>query len=105
MADYDIGDVSTVSFEFKNESGVNVDPGGVRVRVKDPRKTITVYNYGVDAQVVKESTGKYHIDIYLDKEGDWFVRAEGLTTNRGAVESVLTVAHSEFYTGTGSAIT
>lgn len=94
---HDIGDVVRLTGTFKTPAGTPVDPGGVRVKVKDPIGTATTYVYGVDAAVIKDSTGNYHLDVDADKEGIWFYRWEGTTTNKGAGEHSFEVRDSQFY--------
>ena len=94
---HDVGDVVRLTGTFKNQAGAFVDPGGVRVRVKNPLGTATVYVFGVDAGVIKDSVGNYHLDIDADQEGVWFYRWEGITTNKGAGEHSFEVRDSQFY--------
>lgn len=94
---YDVGDIVRLAGTFKNQSDAFVDPGGVRVKVKNPLGTSTTYVYGVDAGVMKDATGQYHLDIDADTEGTWYYRWEGLTSNKGADEESFLVRDSQFY--------
>ena len=104
MAEYTIGNLIRVSAAFTNSGGSAVDPGGVIVRACDPLGTITVYTYGVDAALIKDAVGQYHLDIEVLKEGIWFWRVEGKTSNKGAGESSFTVTDSKFYNTSGGLV-
>lgn len=54
------------------------DPATVRFVVKPPTGPRVTLVYGVDAVVVRDSTGVYHVDVELTAQGEWWVRAEGL---------------------------
>lgn len=94
---YDVGDVVRLSVEFKNQAGAYIDPGGVVVKVRTPGGATSTYTYGVDAAVIKDAVGQYHMDVAANLEGTWYFRWEGLTTNKGASESAFVVADSQFY--------
>lgn len=47
------------------------DPDVLSVAVTDPADASTVYVYGTDPEVVKDSTGKFHIDISGSAVGVW----------------------------------
>jgi hypothetical protein len=59
--------VVTVPGTFTNANGVTVDPAAVSIVVTSPAGTATTYSYAAlntgPNQVVKDSTGKYHIDL------------------------------------------
>lgn len=94
---FDVGDVVRLAGNFQNQSGTDVDPGVVTVKVKNPIGAVTAYVYGTDAEVIRDSAGNYHADIAADKEGVWFYRWEGSGVNKGAGEDSFTVADSQFY--------
>jgi uncharacterized protein YfaS (alpha-2-macroglobulin family) len=71
-----------------------VDPTAVSFKVKNPTGTTTTYSGG---SVIKDSTGKYHVDIDLNDDGLWYYRVEGTGAAVGADEHVLVVAPSQFY--------
>jgi len=73
---YDVGDSVRISGSF-TVLNVATDPTAVLMKVKKPGATeSTVYDYG-QAQVVKDSTGKFHVDIIIDRSGRWYYRWEG----------------------------
>jgi hypothetical protein len=101
MAAYNIGDIIRVSTEFKDPADVLVDPGEVRVKVRDPKRIITTYTYPTDTQIVKDAVGKYHFDLAALKTGTYCVRWEGRISNIGAEEIDIEVDDSCFYKKTG----
>ena len=58
--------------------GTFADPDGVNLRFRPPRQTHTTLIYGVDAAIVKDSTGVYHADLdTTPAAGIWHYRWEG----------------------------
>ena len=58
------------------------------------------YTYGVDPELVRDSTGQYHVDMGVGQEGKWYFRFEGYTAAGdpyGAVERVFEVRNSYFH--------
>ncbi len=80
---YDIGDRPRLTATFSAvdpEDGidVNVDPDtSVVFIVRRPDDVETTYTYGVDAAVVKDAVGIYHLDVSITMAGLWRVRCEG----------------------------
>lgn len=101
MPSYDIGDVAIVSVAFTNQAGSAVDPATVLCRIKDPQGVIVNYTYLTHAELVRDSTGNYHVDLLLTKPGRWYARFEGTGTNRGASEELISVNTSRFYAPDG----
>ena len=67
-----VGNLVKIHATFKDESGDVQDPATVQVAVKQPDTTITVYVYGVNPEVVRESQGVYYILIdTTNKTGTW----------------------------------
>lgn len=101
MTDFQIGQVARLVAVFRNSAGAFADPvTSVKFIVKDPNGTESVYVYGVDDEVVKDSTGNYHLDLLLTAHGEWFYRFLG-TSPLGAgvntaAESWLKVRKSYF---------
>lgn len=97
--EYDVGDLIRCSGAFTNISNVAVDPDNVHFKVRDPSLNTTSYQYGVDAEVVRDSVGNYHVDVDVDEAGYWWFRFYGLAgdgSNQGAEEQVFKVAPSKF---------
>ncbi len=72
------GDVVRVATNpgFTNLAGAPADPTTVRLRWRR-HDTVTTWVYGVDGQVVKDSTGVYHADIPVTEPGTHYFRWEG----------------------------
>ena len=95
MADYEKGDLVRCSAAFTNIAGAYVDPAAVLFRFKNPGGTTTTYTYGVDAELVKDAVGQYHVDVDANAEGVWFYRFESTGTGQAAGEEAFSVS-SEF---------
>ena len=94
---YDIGDSIRCSVEFKARStGTLTDPSVVTFKFKNPAGTETTYVYGTDAELVKDSTGMYHVDLDISSPGIYFYRFVGSGTVKAASESKFTVKASQF---------
>lgn len=81
---YDVGDKVRLSAAFTDENEVATDPTTVTVRYRKPDESTVVKVHVTDAEVVKDSTGNYHIDISVDAAGKWFYRWEGTGTLEAA---------------------
>jgi hypothetical protein len=74
------------------------DPTTVTFLMRPLGGTVTTYVYGVNAQVVKDAVGKYHVDAIINASGAWLYRFEGGGTGIGeTLEQSFTVAPSAFY--------
>jgi hypothetical protein len=82
--------------EFRNAAGAFADPQTVRVSILKPDLSPITLTYGVDADVIKDAVGKYHIDLDANIEGVWKVRwfAEGI--GKAATEMRFRVLESDF---------
>lgn len=69
MNKYTPGETVRVRGTFRNELGALADPAGLTVRyrfVDDNGSTVgseTLLTYGIDAAVVRDSAGRFHVDI------------------------------------------
>lgn len=61
-------------------SEVATDPTTVTAKIKDPSGNISSYVYGVAGELVKDSTGNYHVDVTTDENAEWHYRFEGTGT-------------------------
>lgn len=93
---YDLGDVVRSTVAFTNLAGGAVDPGGVTFKLKSPLGVATTYVFPADLQIVKDSTGNYHVDLEPDRQGVWSVRWVGTGSNKAASESAFRVGESQF---------
>ena len=83
-----------VSAEFTLAS-TDTDPVTVTCYYKDPTGNKTTLVYGTDAALVKDSTGKYHVDITAATSGYWAYRFEGSGTVTAANEAEFLVLASQ----------
>lgn len=94
LEDIVIGQAIQITAAFTNVNGALADPSALRIRVRDPDGTITAYQFGAAAEVVKESTGKYHANLAMTKAGNWTWRWEADAPNAGAAEGLIVVKKS-----------
>lgn len=73
---YRTGQKVRVTCQFKVNDTLT-DPTSVICKVMDPSRNVSTYVYGTDAEVVKDSTGIYHVDIVANEKKEWNVRFEG----------------------------
>jgi hypothetical protein len=84
---HDKGDLVRCVGVFTDANGDPVDPAVLIFKFKTPGGTITTYTFGVDAQLVKDSTGTYHTDVDANAAGTWEYRYEGTGTGQAAGEA------------------
>lgn len=82
---YHVGDLVRTTYVWTNAAGAAVDPTAVFVQYRDPSGNVTTLEYGVDAALVKDSTGNYHVDINGDEAGKWLY--QGYSTGTGQAAS------------------
>ena len=93
---YNVGDLVRVSV-YITINGVATDPStGPVCQWNDPSGVNTTKTYPSDAEVVKDSTGRYHLDIAIDEAGTWYYNWAGTGTAQGAEEGSFVVAPTEF---------
>jgi hypothetical protein len=81
---------------FKNAAGTEIDPTGVEFRYTPPSGVTVGLVYGVDAELVRDSLGNYHVDIDADESGPWYYRWIGAGTGQGAENLQFFVKPSDF---------
>lgn len=74
---YDVGDRVRIYSNFATPARVDTDPGTIVCKYVDPSGNVTTKTYGSDAEVVKDSTGRFHLDIDVDEAGTWTYRWNG----------------------------
>lgn len=84
-----MGSSPRVYFEIKSKTGTRVDPGAVYFKVKDPENAEEEYQYGVDAEVIKEETGLYYLALDCDLKGKYYCRWLGTGVNKSAAEIIV----------------
>jgi len=102
MSSLEIGDTAVLRSEFRDNSNPAasskplIDPTAVYFLVKVPEGTETVYQYSVDAAVIKDAVGQYHLDLPLTSSGRYYFRAVGTGANSGADENNFVVRDTVF---------
>jgi hypothetical protein len=97
MTAYNIGVVVRVSWVITNSAGAAVDPGAMTFKYKDDfEDTATTLTMGVDAALVKDSVGHYHVDLTTTKAGAIWYRVDATAANVVAAQSYLDVGASYF---------
>ena len=71
---YHVGDVVTIYGAWTDGDGVATDPADVFAKYSDPSGNITALEYGIDAELVRDSAGNYHVDIDANDDGKWWYR-------------------------------
>lgn len=94
MSDFIPGETAVLSLRVTSAAGVAVDPGALRLKVKDPAAAVTTYTYGIAAEITRDGVGRYHADIPLPSAGQWAWRWELDAPNAGAIEGLITVKTS-----------
>lgn len=74
MEVFNLGQKVRVSAEFTDADGAQADPTAIFAVVKAPDVAAVTYEYNVDAELVKDDTGDYHLDLSLSSAGVWAVR-------------------------------
>lgn len=96
LGQYDIGDRVRVSVRFRDLRGALADPTAVTAKTKTPSGTTTSYVYGTADELVRDDTGRYHLDIDVSASGYWAYRFEGTGDVVAAAEGRFEVDTSEF---------
>ena len=97
---YDVGDLVRLSAAFADTSGSAADPTTVTFKIarRTPGTALvpTVYVFGTDAEVVKDSTGNYHVDWPAAAFGDHVWQVIGTGTVATAQVATFMVRASPF---------
>lgn len=95
---YANGSLVRLSAVFENALGSVMDPDAVRVETISPENVggrppgrLTSYTYGVDAALMKDSVGRYHIDVSVAFNGIWRWRWYSSGTGQAADEGTFLV--------------
>jgi hypothetical protein len=93
---YHVGDLVRITGTWTNAAGTATDPTAVFAQYRSPSNTTTTLTYGVDAALVKGSTGVYYVDINASAAGQWFYRFYSTGTGQASNEEFFNVPRSEF---------
>jgi len=79
MSDNNVGDVIRIRTNppFSNEAGTPTDPTNVRLLVRRRSQPPTVYTFGIDDEITRDSAGTFHADVLMTKPGHYYARWEG----------------------------
>lgn len=95
MNRYRMGQIARCRGRFRDEDDVLQDPGTVYFHLIDPSENASTLTYGVDATLVKESTGVYYVDVAADEEGVFQYRFYSTGAYQTADEDQFEVVPSE----------
>lgn len=93
---YNIGDIVRVTAYFTVDAVATDPSSGPTCKYKDPSASVVSKTYPGDAEVVKDDTGRYHLDITIDDSGTWYYNWSGTGAAQGAEEGSFPVAETEF---------
>lgn len=96
MSQYDIGDRRKLVCEVRDEDNVLTDPTVLTFKMLEPDEVETEYVYGTDAEVVKDSTGIYHVYWDCTQQGVHYWRYEATGTVVAAEEAHFYIRESKF---------
>lgn len=98
---YVVGQPVRLAGHFVDVDGADINPTVVIVKYRPPGATTVTKTYGTDVQVVKDSTGHYHIDVDTSPvvdvtpgHGIWRYRWYSTGTGQAAGEMQFTVIAS-----------
>ena len=69
---YGVGDLVRATGTWTDADGAAADPDALTFKVRPPSGTTVTKTYGVDAEVVKSSTGIYYYDIDITEAGTYW---------------------------------
>jgi len=93
---FEVSQLIRFSVETKNSSGVLTDPTALKFRIKPIIAAEYTKSWSANAEVVKDSTGKFHIDYTLLEEGEHPVRWEATGTIQTAKEEIILARDGAF---------
>lgn len=92
----DVGDRIRIRGVFQTLAGVDTDPTTIVCKYRDPSGNVTTKTYGSDGEVVKDATGRFHLDIDVDEEGTWTYRWNGTGAIVAAGEQTFVARNTAF---------
>lgn len=90
---YYVGSSIRFSVEIKNASGTLIDPTTLTFELNSPEaEGVVSYVHGVDAELVKDATGQYHVDEIMPlPPGKWEWEWTSTGTGAGVDKAFFTV--------------
>jgi len=92
---YEVADMIRLSASF-TVNGVATDPTTVTLKIMPDGGSETVYEYGTDPELEKESVGNYFCDFAIPSEGDWYYKWYGTGDAYAAKQGSFEVIDSYF---------
>lgn len=89
------GGAVRLSARVAGPDNVDFDPASLILEIRFDAGPVTTLTYGVDPEIVRDRTGRYHADIVLANSGTFHFRFEAGTPN-GAGEGKIPVAAGRF---------
>ncbi len=91
---YVLGAIPRLRATFTDSDGAVMDPSVVLFKIIEPddEATVTEYEYGTDAELVREEAGIYYVEWTTRVAGDHCYRFDGTGNVRAASERHFTVA-------------
>lgn len=96
MPKIDIGDLVHLAVTYKTSAGAFVDPTSIVFQIKLPSEAKIVYTYLLTADIVRASTGSYHVDYLVIESGKHYFKWAGTGAAYAAEESSFTVVATQF---------
>ena len=90
-----VGNMMRVAASFLDAQKLLNDPDVVKFKIELPDKSIVDYTYGVDAELVKVTIGKYYVDISLDNPGTYEYYFYSTGTGQAAAQGSFIVIDKE----------
>ena len=94
LRQYAIGQAVRLSFEIR-QNNLPTDPATLVIRVANPSLATTDYSLAA-AQVTKDATGLYHVDVVPDVAGTWTYTARTSTPTATSTNRTFPVVASLF---------
>jgi hypothetical protein len=93
---FTIGEIVHCSAEFQayiNSVLTYVNPDHVYFKYKRPGLDPIIYEYGVNAQLVRSADGKYYVNLDAVVAGEWHFKFYSTGDYQAAQQGSFTVAH------------
>ena len=83
---FDIGAGRDLTASFTSDGTTPADPTAVYFELREPDGVVTSYEYGVDAELVRDAVGEYHVTWTFAKPGRHAVFWRGTGTAAAAMQ-------------------
>ncbi len=93
---YLVGAKPKVYAVFRDEDNELIDPTAVSFIFRNPAGDTTTYVFNTNVELVRDSTGKYHVEINANAAGFWHYRYESTGDGQAAFEGRFAVDRSNF---------